>query len=46
MKLLEQRLEEQTESPETSRLEEARRIVEEYVQGLREILKQLRRRLH
>lgn len=32
--------------PSPSRLEEARRILEEYVQDLREIIKKLGQRLH
>jgi hypothetical protein len=36
----------QTPKPESSRLEEARRIVEEYVDDLRAILKKLRQHLH
>jgi hypothetical protein len=32
--------------PEPSRLEEARRIIEEYAENLREIIKKLRRHLH
>jgi hypothetical protein len=35
----------QTSKP-LSRLEEARRILEQYVKDLREIIKKLRRRLH
>jgi hypothetical protein len=33
-------------SPKSSRLEEARQIIEEYAAGLREIIKRLRRRLN
>jgi hypothetical protein len=33
-------------SPKPSRSEEARRIIEEYVDSLREIIKKLGRRLH
>ena len=32
--------------PKLSRSEEARRIIEEYVENLQEIIKKLRRRLH
>jgi signal recognition particle subunit SEC65 len=40
--------EEQNEAkePRPSRLEEARRVIEEYVNDLREIIKKLRRRLN
>jgi len=34
------------EPPKLSRSEEARRIIEEYADHLREIIKKLRRRLH
>ena len=34
------------EPPKLSRSEEARRIIEEYANHLREIIKKLRRRLH
>jgi hypothetical protein len=34
------------EPPKLSRSEEARRIIEEYADQLREIVKKLRRRLH
>ena len=33
-------------SPEESRLEETRRLIEEYANDLREIIKKLRRRLN
>jgi hypothetical protein len=33
-------------SPESSRLEETRRIIEEYAADLREFIKKLRRRMH
>jgi hypothetical protein len=32
--------------PRPSRLEEARRVIEEYAAGLREIIRKLRQRLH
>jgi hypothetical protein len=32
--------------PKPSQLEEARRIIEEYAEGQREIIRKLRRRLH
>jgi hypothetical protein len=32
--------------PKPSRLEEARRVIEEYAEDLREILRKLRQRLH
>ncbi|MET4827822.1 hypothetical protein ABH972_005411 [Bradyrhizobium ottawaense] len=32
--------------PKPSRLEEARRVIEEYAEDLREIIKKLRQRLH
>jgi hypothetical protein len=37
---------ERTSKPKPSRLEEARRIIEEYAEELREIIRKLRRRLH
>ncbi|MHC4051060.1 hypothetical protein [Bradyrhizobium sp. 25ACV] len=33
-------------TPEPSRLDEARRIIEEYINDLRETIKRLRQRLH
>jgi hypothetical protein len=37
---------EHTSKPKPSRLDEARRIIEEYAENLREIIKKLLRRLH
>jgi hypothetical protein len=42
----EQQQEQLTRDLENSRLEEARRIIEEYVDDLREIIKKLRQHLH
>jgi hypothetical protein len=36
----------EAQEPESSRLEEARRIIEQYAGDLREIIKKLRRRLN
>ena len=33
-------------TPKSSRLEDARQIIEEYAEGLRQIIKKLRRRLN
>jgi signal recognition particle subunit SEC65 len=33
-------------NPESSRVEQARRVIEEYANSLREIIKALRRKLH